>query len=131
MTRTISRGEPSGKVTELYETVKEALLMSEGMVREGVTGAACYQAVCDFFSDLGYLSDTEGFIHSLGHGVGLEIHERPSLSGLGGELKTGNVITLEPGLYYRDIGGVRIENLGVVENTGFSRITNYSMDMVL
>lgn len=131
MTRTVSRGEPSGKVTELYETVKDALLMSEGMVREGVTGAACYQMVCDYFSDLGYPSDTEGFIHSLGHGVGLEIHELPSLSGLGGELKAGNVITLEPGLYYRDIGGVRIENLGIVEKSGFSRITNYSMEMIL
>ena len=131
MTRTVSRGEPSGKVTELYETVRDALLMSEGMVQEGVTGAACYQAVRDFFAELGYPSDTEGFIHSLGHGVGLEIHEQPSLSGMGGELQAGSVITLEPGLYYRDTGGVRIENLGVVEKTGFSRITNYSLEMVL
>lgn len=131
MTRTVSRGEPSGKVTELYETVRDALFMSEGMVQEGVTGAACYQAVRDFFAELGYLSDTEGFIHSLGHGVGLEIHEQPSLSGMGGELQAGSVITLEPGLYYRDTGGVRIENLGVVEKTGFSRITNYPLEMVL
>ncbi|MCA1914978.1 Xaa-Pro peptidase family protein [Methanospirillum hungatei] len=131
MTRTVSRGEPSGKVTELYETVRDALIMSENMVQEGVSGAACYQAVRDFFADLGYPSDTEGFIHSLGHGVGLEIHEQPSLSGTGGELQAGHVITLEPGLYYRDIGGVRIENLGVVEKSGFSRITNYPLEMVL
>jgi Xaa-Pro aminopeptidase len=101
------------------------------MVQEGVSGAACYQAVRDFFAELGYQSDTEGFIHSLGHGVGLEIHEQPSLSGTGGDLRAGHVITLEPGLYYRDTGGVRIENLGVVEKTGFSRITNYPLEMVL
>jgi len=131
MTRTVSRGQPSGKVMELHQTVKDAVLLSEGMVCAGKTGAECFQAVRDFFAELGYQSDTEGFIHSLGHGVGLEIHEQPSLSGMGGELTAGNVITLEPGLYYRDIGGVRIENLGVVENHGFSRITNYSMEMVL
>ncbi|HOL42367.1 MAG TPA: M24 family metallopeptidase, partial [Methanospirillum sp.] len=79
----------------------------------------------------GYRSDTEGFIHSLGHGVGLEIHEQPSLSGTGGLLHAGNVITLEPGLYYRDIGGVRIENLGIVEKSGFSRITDYPLEIVL
>ncbi len=131
MTRTISRGEPAGSVSELYTAVKDALLMSERMVRDGVSGAACYQAVRDYFSDLGYRSDTEGFIHSLGHGVGLEIHEQPSLSGTGGSLQAGNVITLEPGLYYRDIGGVRIENLGIVEKSGFSRITDYPLEMVL
>jgi Xaa-Pro aminopeptidase len=131
MTRTVSRGEPSGEVTELYETVKDALLLSEGMVHAGRTGSECYQAVKDFFSELGFRSDTEGFVHSLGHGVGLEIHEQPSLSGIGGELAEGNVITLEPGLYYREIGGVRIENMGVVEKSGFSRITNFSLEMIL
>lgn len=131
MTRTISRGEPSGNVMELYQTVKDALLLSEAMVQAGKTGAECYHAVRDYFSELGFSSDTEGFIHSLGHGVGLEIHEAPSLSGLGGELVAGNVITLEPGLYYRDIGGVRIENMGVVKESGFSGITRFSMEMVL
>jgi Xaa-Pro aminopeptidase len=131
MTRTVSRGEPSGKVIELYLTVKDALLMSEAMVQEGKTGAECYIAVRDFFAELGYRSDTEGFVHSLGHGVGLEIHENPSLSGIGGELAIGNVITLEPGLYYREIGGVRIENLGVVTKTGFSKITNYPLEMIV
>lgn len=131
MTRTVSRGMPSGRVTELYEAVKDALLLSERMVCAGKTGAECYQAVRDYFAELGFRSDTEGFIHSLGHGVGLEIHEAPSLSGIGGELSSGNVITLEPGLYYRGIGGVRIENLGIVEKSGFSRITDYSMDMIV
>jgi len=131
MTRTVSRGEPSGHVCELYTAVKEALLMSEKMVQEGVSGASCYQAVRDYFSDLGFRSDTEGFIHSLGHGVGLEVHETPSLSGTGEDLKAGHVITLELGLYYRGIGGVRLEDLGVVKKEGFSKITNYSLEMVL
>ncbi|NLV25991.1 MAG: aminopeptidase P family protein [Methanomicrobiales archaeon] len=131
MTRTISRGEPSGKVIELYNTVKDALILSEKSVRAGKTGAECYHEVRDFFSELGFKSDTEGFVHSLGHGVGLEIHEAPSLSTMGGTLQSGNVITLEPGLYYRGIGGVRIENLGVVEQSGFSKITRYPMEMIL
>ncbi|MDD1725020.1 MAG: aminopeptidase P family protein [Methanospirillum sp.] len=86
---------------QLYETVKTALLLSEGVIRAGKTGAECYLAVKDYFAESGFKSDTEGFIHSLGHGGGLEIHEASSLSSIGGELASGNVITLEPGLYYR------------------------------
>lgn len=131
MTRTVSRGEPSGKIRELYETVKEALLMAEGSVRAGKTGAELYTATKDYFRDMGYHSDTEGFTHSLGHGVGLQIHEQPALSPSGGELSDGNVITIEPGLYYRDIGGVRLENLGVVRKDGFELITSYPLELVV
>ena len=59
------------------------------------------------------------------------MHETPSLSGTGEDLKAGHVITLELGLYYRGIGGVRLEDLGVVKKEGFSKITNYSLEMVL
>jgi Xaa-Pro aminopeptidase len=131
MTRTVSRGEPSGAVKELYDTVAQAVSISEQGIREGISGALLYQKVRDFFDELGYSSDLEGFTHSLGHGVGLEVHEKPSLSPLGEPLKEGNVITVEPGLYYRNIGGVRIENLGVVRRKGFERITNFPQDLVV
>lgn len=131
MTRTVSRGEPSGAVLELYNAVAGAQELGESLVCAGVTGAECYQGVRDFFDEQGFQTDTEGFIHSLGHGIGLEVHEQPSLSPLGEELQAGHVVTVEPGLYYRGIGGVRIENLGVVTNTGFDRMTRFSQEMIL
>ena len=131
MTRTVSRGEPSGSVREIYETVSQAVKIAELGVREGVSGSSLYQSVHDFFEELGFHSDSEGFTHSLGHGVGLEVHENPSLSPAGHELLSGNVITIEPGLYYRDIGGVRIENMGIVKKNGFERLTNFSQELVI
>ena len=131
MTRTVSKGEPSTAVCDLYTTVREAQILGEKLVTAGVSGAYCHQGVRDYFDELGYRSDTEGFIHSLGHGIGLEVHEQPSLSPVGEELKEGHVVTVEPGLYYRGIGGVRIENMGVVTKNGFNRLTNFNMEMIL
>ena len=131
MTRTVSRGEPSGSVREIYETVSQAVKIAELGVKEGVPGSSLYQSVHDFFEELGFHSDSEGFTHSLGHGVGLEVHENPSLSPAGHELLSGNVITIEPGLYYRDIGGVRIENMGIVKKNGFERLTDFSQELVI
>lgn len=131
MTRTVSKGEPSTAVCELYDAVCSAQALGERSVAAGVSGAECYQKVRDFFDEQGFRTDTEGFIHSLGHGIGLEVHEQPSLSPVGEELMEGHVVTVEPGLYYRGVGGVRIENLGVVTRGGFNRITNFSTGMVL
>jgi Xaa-Pro aminopeptidase len=131
MTRTVSKGEPSQKVCELFKAVREAELLGEKEISTGVSGAECHQKVKDFFEQQGFRTDTEGFIHSLGHGVGLEVHEQPSLSPSGGELKEGHVVTVEPGLYYRGIGGVRIENMGVVTSHGFDRLTKFPVEMIL
>ena len=131
MTRTVSKGRPSDEVCDLYRAVSGALALGETAVGDGVSGADCYLRVRDYFEEYGYKTDTEGFTHSLGHGVGLEVHEQPSLSPVGELLKEGQVVTVEPGLYYRNIGGVRIENLGIVTRTGFSRITDYSQEMIL
>ncbi|PKL59583.1 MAG: hypothetical protein CVV33_07090 [Methanomicrobiales archaeon HGW-Methanomicrobiales-4] len=131
MTRTVSKGRPPSAVCDLYDAVAEAQILGESMISAGVSGADCHVRVRDFFVERGFRSDTEGFTHSLGHGIGLEIHEQPSLSLVGEILQENQVVTVEPGLYYRGIGGVRIENLGVVTNTGFDRITNYSQKMIL
>ena len=131
MTRTISKGKPSSAVCDLYEAVAGAQALGESLVTAGVSGADCYQGVRDYFDERGFRTDTEGFTHSLGHGIGLEVHEQPSLSPVGEILQAGHVVTVEPGLYYRGIGGVRIENLGVVTESGFNRMTNFSQEMIL
>ncbi|MDO8842403.1 Xaa-Pro peptidase family protein [Methanocalculus sp.] len=125
MTRTVVRGEPSPEIREMYESVSDAQALAFSLIRAGADGSSIYQAVVSFFSDCGYGTEPHGFVHSLGHGVGLDIHEAPSLNLRGSPLAAGNVITIEPGLYYPGIGGVRIEDMGLVTGGGFSRITRF------
>jgi Xaa-Pro aminopeptidase len=125
MTRTVVKGEPSPAIREMYDAVRAAKEHAISMLRAGAHGADLYHEVVEFFRDCGYESNMRGFTHSLGHGVGLEVHEDPSLGPEGGELCAGNVVTVEPGLYYPGIGGVRLEDMGVVTETGFDRFTQY------
>jgi Xaa-Pro aminopeptidase len=74
---------------------------------------------------------SEGFIHSAGHGVGLEVHESPSIGKNKDVLKDGMVITIEPGLYYRDVGGVRMEDIVVVRENGYERLSTLSTPFLL
>ena len=85
----------------------------------------------DFFKDQGYESTTRGFVHNLGHGVGLQVHELPTLGAAGSTLRAGHVITVEPGLYYPGIGGVRLEDMGEVTKKGFSCFTAFPEDLVV
>ena len=120
MTRTVARGNPSQALIEMYEAVLDAQTAALRMVRAGVSGEEVHDAVCGVFEDAGY---RELFIHSTGHGVGLDVHEEPHI-GVGGEmLKAGNVITIEPGLYDPEIGGIRIEDLVVVMRSGCENLT--------
>ena len=131
MTRTVVKGEPSPEIREMYDAVRDAKALGASMVRAGAVGADLYSAVVEFFCDRGYESEARGFIHSLGHGVGLEVHEEPSLGPRGGALAARNVITIEPGLYYPGIGGVRLEDMGAVTETGFDRFTQYKEELIL
>ncbi len=132
MTRTVLRGEASLDVAEIYEAVLRAQIASLEAIRAGVSGKEVHSRVLQVFRDRGYPErEGCGFTHSTGHGVGLEVHERPSLSEAGDVLEAGNVVTVEPGLYYPEIGGVRLEDLVVVTANGCENLTNFERRFVL
>jgi Xaa-Pro aminopeptidase len=125
----VVKGEPSPGIRDMFEAVLGAQELAAGLVRPGATGAEVHGKVVDYFRERGYESNTKGFIHNLGHGVGLEVHELPTLGPAGGELAAGNVITLEPGLYEPGVGGVRLEDLGVVTPDGFRDLTRLPKEL--
>ena len=129
MTRTIVKGDPTPEIIEMYTALREAKRLGIAGVKAGVSGADIHQLVVDFFKDTGYESNSRGFIHNLGHGVGLQIHELPTVGPSGKTLISGNVITIEPGLYYPGIGGVRLEDIGVVTKTGFENFTVFPEEL--
>ena len=131
MTRTIVRGEPSTDILEMYDTLREAKQLGISRVKTGASGEDIHLAVVDFFKDHGYESTTRGFVHNLGHGVGLQVHELPTVGPAGKTLASGNVITIEPGLYYPGIGGVRLEDIGVVTVKGFENFTVFPEDLIV
>jgi Xaa-Pro aminopeptidase len=131
MSRTVVKGEPSGDILEMYTALREAKQLAVSRIKSGISGAELHQLVVDFFKDRGYGNDTQGFVHNLGHGVGLQIHELPTVGPSGKTLETGNVITIEPGLYYPGIGGVRLEDIGAVTKTGFDNFTSFSEDLIV
>jgi len=131
MTRTIVKGEPSTEILEMYTALREAKKLGISQVKSGISGADTHQAVVDFFKECGYESSTRGFIHNLGHGVGLQIHELPTVGPAGKVLESGNVITIEPGLYYPGIGGVRLEDIGVVTKKGFENFTTFPEELIV
>lgn len=131
MTRTVVKGEPSPEIREMHAAVMGAQDLAVSQIRNGAVGADIHKKVIGFFSELGYENGTRGFIHNLGHGIGLEVHEAPSLGPNGKELASGNIVTIEPGLYYPKTGGVRLEDIGAVTGRGFSRFTNYPKDLVV
>jgi len=131
MTRTVVKGEPSTEIRDMYTTLREAKQLGISQVKAGASGSDIYQSVVDYFKDHGYESDTRGFVHNLGHGVGLQVHELPTVGPAGKELKAGSVITVEPGLYYPGIGGVRLEDIGEVTKKGFNNFTKFQEDLIV
>jgi Xaa-Pro aminopeptidase len=125
MTRTLFKGEPPEVFIRMYETVLRA---QEDAIRRAVPGAAAkelHDGVLEMFERAGYhtaitAASAEGFIHGLGHGVGLEVHEEPRVGKNSHVLTAGNVITIEPGLYYPEThrGGIRIEDIIIIEDGG-------------
>lgn len=130
MTRTVIRGEPSEKLIKMYNTVLAGQKLGISMIKDGVKSKDVHTAIVEYFNECGFETGNisgkqQGFIHSTGHGLGLEIHEPPRI-GMGDEiLREGNVVTVEPGLYYEKIGGIRIEDVVVVEKKGCTNLTKY------
>ncbi len=131
MTRTVVKGEPTGEILDMYAAVLEAQTRAASRIKAGVTGAELQQETVDFFKERGYESNARGFMHNLGHGVGLDVHEAPVLGSGGGALSAGNVVTIEPGLYYPEYGGVRLEDMGAVTSEGFERFTRCKEVLIL
>lgn len=140
VTRTWSIGYATPAVQALYETVMEAFDRSLEMTQAGQSAQVPQLTVLDYFESLGHPTrrshgDThQGYVHSLGHGVGLKIHERPSLSHFREDvLQVGNVLTLEPGLYYPDQNmGCRIEDMVMIDVSGaVVTLTTFHKQLVL
>ena len=132
MTRTVLKGEASLEVREIYDAVSQAQDVGLKAIRSGVSGKVVHSSVAQVFRELGFPeTDGCGFTHSTGHGVGLDVHEKPSLSEIGETLLTAQVVTVEPGLYYPQIGGVRLEDLVVVTENGCENLTHFEKKLVL
>ncbi|MBI1884272.1 MAG: aminopeptidase P family protein [Chlamydiae bacterium] len=130
MTRTVVRGRASEKLKKMYAAVLEGQNIGLRRVRSGVDGKMIHQAILDYFHSLGFESGEragrlQGFFHGTGHGVGLDIHEPPRISQGSNILKTGEVVTVEPGLYYLDAGGIRLEDMVLVQPNGCENLTKF------
>lgn len=129
MTRTVVKGKAPDRLKAMYDAVLAAQERVLGMVREGVPANTVHSEALRVLESHGFRTGTvrgtpQGLIHSTGHGLGLEIHEKPRLGSENREpLRAGNVVTVEPGLYYTRIGGVRIEDLVIVTKRGCRNLT--------
>lgn len=121
MTRTFSLEQPSQKEAEIWQVVREAQQLGVEAVRADMTAGEVDQVCRQKISEHGWGND---FMHSTGHGVGLEIHEAPSVSAKSKDvLEPGEIITVEPGIYLRDLAGVRLEDTVLVEPDGCRPLT--------
>ena len=130
MARTVVRGKPSAELARLYQIVKDAQEEAITKIRDGADGAKIHREICERFESAGYHTGVvngrmQGFFHGTGHGVGLDIHEAPRISKSGSILQEGHVVTVEPGLYYLGLGGIRIEDMVLVTRDGCRNLTNF------
>ncbi len=129
MTRTVFLGEPEGEMLCAWEALRCANESVQEMLSPGVTGKAAHELAISILDDAGFAGRMG---HGLGHGVGVEIHELPVLSPSNEDpLEMGNVVTVEPGIYIPDKFGMRLEDFGVIRDTGFERFTTSTHEMVV
>lgn len=131
ITRTVVRGRASEAVKKIYHAVGQAQEVGMKRIRHGESGSAIHSAVENVFESLGFETGShkgrrQGFFHGTGHGLGLDIHESPGIGKTStNTLQAGNVVTVEPGLYYPGIGGVRLEDVVVVKEGRPRKLTRY------
>ncbi len=139
MTRTFVVGDVPDDVARWHGLCKQALDAAVGQIRDGADGRAIYDVTCEIFEAAGEPTQrtkeagktlADGFFHGLGHGVGLEVHEQPGM-GLASKnaLRSGDVVTVEPGLYRQGFGGVRLEDLVLVTADGPENLTQYPYEL--
>ncbi len=128
LTRTVLRGRASDAQRKLWDTVKAGQALALRKIKAGVDGAAIHKAIQELFAARGYPTEVRkgrrtGFFHGTGHGLGLDIHEYPRLQKV--TLKAGQALTVEPGLYYPGLGGVRLEDVVIVTRTGCNILSRF------
>lgn len=132
ITRTYFKGEPSAEILRIYETVLSVQKMAIESVRPGVTGKEIYDKCVQAFLVDGFHVGEKGFVHGTGHGLGLDVHELPYVNKSAEKpLEVGNVVTIEPGLYYPGIGGVRIEDDVLVTEDGCENLVDYNKELLI
>jgi Xaa-Pro aminopeptidase len=135
ITRTVVRGRANEGVRRLYDTVHRGQGIAFKKVRAGTPTRDVHHAVVEFFEQQGYPTRRhkgrmEGFFHGTGHGLGLEIHESPRLGQFSpAKLAAGQVVTVEPGLYYPELGGVRLEDVALVTQNGARNLTRFEKQL--
>ena len=131
ITRTVVRGRASEAARKLYDLVFRGQLLAFEKIRPNVSTTEIHGAIQKLFEQEGFKTGRrngrmQGFFHGTGHGLGLEIHEAPRMGATSkGVLKAGQIVTVEPGLYYPEIGGVRIEDVALVTNRGARNLTRF------
>lgn len=129
ITRTLAVGEPDPKLKEIYEIVYEAQRLGMEGIKPGLTGKEADALTRDYISEKGY---GEYFGHSTGHGIGLEVHEGPALSYRSEmKLEPGMIVTVEPGIYIPDLGGVRIEDDTIITKDGNEALTHSTKELII
>jgi Xaa-Pro aminopeptidase len=129
LSRTVVRGRASDKLKEIYATVQAGQKIGFDQIRDGINGKAVHQNILDLFEARGFHTGKingrmQGFFHGTGHGLGLDIHEPPRIAPIDAVLRIGHVVTVEPGLYYLGVGGVRLEDVVVVTPKGNRNLTD-------
>ncbi|MBA3609431.1 MAG: aminopeptidase P family protein, partial [Chthoniobacterales bacterium] len=128
LTRTVVRGRASDAQRKLWETVNAGQALALKKMKPGVDGLKLHKEIQQFFTDQGYPTELRdgrqtGFFHGTGHGLGLEIHEHPRFQKT--VFKAGQVLTVEPGLYYPGLGGVRTEDVVALTKRGIRMLSRF------
>ncbi len=140
LSRTVCIGKPSARLQKMYDAVLKAQELAISMIKPKAKGVDIQNAVDALFNEKGYKTSgkgkefkfAQGFVHSLGHGVGKKIHQKPRISRRSTDvLKVEDIITIEPALYYPGIGGIRIEDMLIVTKNGSKNLTRFPKTFII